>query len=141
MRAQYTNKIYKIKKRAELWTVTSELKRSWEVVSAVVVAPTLLSVPIDEQFKCSWEAVSAIVVAPTLLSYLSDRFQRPCGFDMWYQYTNKIYDMQKRAKLRATGPELECLWEAVSVVAVARTLTLCNNLIINILHTIYLSSL
>ncbi|KAL3531761.1 hypothetical protein ACH5RR_005282 [Cinchona calisaya] len=55
--------IYEMRKRAELKAAVSELERPWEVVEK---APTLFSVSADEQLKV-----------------LADRFQRPCGFDMW----------------------------------------------------------
>ena len=126
-----------MQKCVELRATTSELECLWEVVSTVAVALTLLSVPVDKHLKRSWETISAINAAPMLLSILDDRFQCPNGFDMWYKYTNQIYEMRKRAKLCAATSDVEQPWEATFVFVVPLLLTIYNNHIINILYTIY----
>ncbi|GLT75864.1 hypothetical protein SLA2020_475580 [Shorea laevis] len=55
--------IYEMRKRAQLKATVSEFERPWVVVQK---APNLFSVSADEQLKV-----------------LSDRFQKPGGFDMW----------------------------------------------------------
>ncbi|GKV10066.1 hypothetical protein SLEP1_g21485 [Rubroshorea leprosula] len=55
--------IYEMRKRAQLKAAVSEFERPWVVVQK---APNLFSVSADEELKV-----------------LSDRFQKPGGFDMW----------------------------------------------------------